>query len=89
LILVFFPLNGPNGKANVRNSLIHILSCCIFCWYIMSSICWTFSLQPNQTRLWWKSHAFVGRWRNRTPETFWNNFDKIIYNPNPNPNPNP
>ena len=21
------------------------------------------------------------------PETFWNNFDKIIYNPNPNPNP--
>ena len=21
------------------------------------------------------------------PETFWNNFDKIIYNPNHNPNP--
>jgi hypothetical protein len=59
-------LNGPNGKANVRYSLSHILSCCIFCWYIMSSICWTFSLQPTQTRLWWKSDAFVGRWRNRT-----------------------
>ena len=53
----FFPLNGPNGKANVRNSR----NC-----YIMTSMWWTFSLQPNQMRLWWKSDAFVGRWRNRT-----------------------
>jgi hypothetical protein len=59
-------LNGPKGKANVRNSLIHILSCCIFYWYIMTSMWWTFSLQPNQTRLFWKSDACVGRWRNRT-----------------------
>jgi hypothetical protein len=62
----FFPLNGPNGKANVRNSLIHILNCCIFCCYIMTSKWWTFSLQPNQMRLWWKSDSFVGRWRNWT-----------------------
>jgi hypothetical protein len=57
---------SDNGKANVRNSLIHILNCCIFCCYIMTSMWWTFSLQPNQTRLWWKSDVFVGRWRNRT-----------------------
>ena len=56
---VFFPLIGPNGKANVRNSLIHILNCCIFCCYIMTSMWWTISLQPNQT-------CFVGRWCNRT-----------------------
>jgi uncharacterized membrane protein (DUF485 family) len=43
---------SDNGKANVRNSLIHILNCCIFCCYIMMSMWWTFSLQPNQTRLW-------------------------------------
>ena len=59
-----------NGKANVRNSLIHILNCCIICCYIMTSMWWTFSLQPNQMRLWWKSDAFVGRWRNRT--CLWN-----------------
>jgi hypothetical protein len=41
---------SDNGKANVRNSLIHILNCCIFCCYIM--MWWTFSLQPNQKRLW-------------------------------------
>jgi hypothetical protein len=40
---MFFPLNGPNGKANVWNSLIHILNCCIFCCYIMTSMWWTFS----------------------------------------------
>ena len=27
--------------------------------------------------------------KDMNPETFWNNFDKIIYNPNPSPNPNP
>ena len=37
-----------NGKANIRNNLIHILNCCIFCCYIMTSMWWTFSLQPNQ-----------------------------------------
>jgi hypothetical protein len=62
----FFLLNGPNGKANIRNSLIHILNCCIFCCYIMTLMWWTFSLQPNQTHLWWKSDAFMGRWSNRT-----------------------
>jgi hypothetical protein len=25
--------------------------------------------------------------KDTNPETFWNNFDKIIYNLNPNPNP--
>ena len=25
--------------------------------------------------------------KDMNPETFWNNFDKITYNPNPNPNP--
>ena len=43
---------SDNGKANVWNSLVHILNCCIFCCYIMTSMWWTFSLQPNQTRLW-------------------------------------
>jgi hypothetical protein len=43
---------SDNGNANVRNSLIHILNCSIFCCYIMTSMWWTFSLQPNQTRLW-------------------------------------
>jgi hypothetical protein len=43
---------SENGKANVWNSLVHILNCCIFCCYIMTSMWWTFSLQPNQTRLW-------------------------------------
>jgi hypothetical protein len=32
--------------------LIHILNFCIFCCYIMTSMWWTCSLQPNQTRLW-------------------------------------